>query len=305
MKRIATITALMIIFISVLSSQNYYPLPESNSFWVSTEHDIPEWCGCNGICSEEQYRISGDTLINSLIYHKLIHSGYWISDDCEKTYFSNGYQGAFRNDIENKKVWFVPAGEFGEGLLYEFDLQVGDTLTPGILNPYNYWDFWVEDIDSVEFGYSFRKVLLIRSQLNLGEMPLRIIEGIGGQNLIEPMDYWLNFEVGYLFKCININDSLLYGNETCDLITGTNPELYDLSFGIFPNPSNGQLWIRIPIVKDQSIQLEIYNSCGIKVGQYNTYSHFTHIDLSEFPKGIYFLNYTAGSSIIGEKIILQ
>lgn len=306
MKRFGLQILAGILILSNSYSQTYYPLPESNTYWRYTENDVPIICGCWGICSEEQYKITGDTLINSIVYHKIEHSGYWLDDNCDEGFYTYGYRGAFRNDIENKKVWFVPVGEASEGLLYEFDLEIGDTLLPGILNPSNYWDFWVEDIDSVEVGDSYRKLFLIRSQLNLGEMPLRIIEGIGGQNLIAPMEYWLNFEVGYMFKCINMNDSIIYPEwGDCELIVSDKTIDPIEKFEIFPNPSSGKFWIQNPYEYSQPMSVTVYNSYGVRVRHINSEETITIVDLSEFPRGIYLVQGTFGMTIIKEKIIIK
>ncbi|RLD50569.1 MAG: hypothetical protein DRJ05_19455, partial [Bacteroidetes bacterium] len=236
-----------------------------------------------GTCHYSQYRISGDTLIGELTYHKLIESRITLGVNCIEAYNNYGYQGAFRNDIENKKIWFVPEGENTKALLYDFDLQIGDTLSQGILNP-NGDDYFVVDIDSVEISGEYRKKFLIQFEDNSGDSPFPIIEGIGGQNLIKPMYDWFYFEAGYWFNCINIADTLIYPG-SCEMIVGTNQIKKEQRFELFPNPTSGQVWINNPNNKQDFISIEIFNSFGKKLMEFETSEEITQIDLSEKPKG--------------------
>jgi hypothetical protein len=304
MKRIILSFAIITSACAVVHSQTYYPLPEENAYWKSNYLDLPMFCECLfGLCSKEQYRITGDTLINEMVYHKIDRSGYYFDDNCDDTYFNNGYQGAFRNDIENKKVWFVLAGEDTESILYEFDLEIGDTLTPGILNPNNYWDFWVEDIDSIEIENNFRKLFLIRSQINIGEGPFRIIEGIGGQSLIAEFASWLYFEGGYHLGCLSVNDNLIYGND-CDEIVGSDELLASSTMILCPNPSTGQVWIKDNTCESDPLYIEVLNSVGTKIIHLYSNSKYTAIDLCNQPPGLFLFIIKKGFKIESQKIII-
>ena len=308
MKRTITLLSTAILLIQVAFSQTYHPIPESGAFWQYTLSDIPMFCGCNGLCAEEQIKITGDTTINDLTYHKLIVSGYWYNNNCNQSFYSNGYAGAFRNDIENKKVWFVPVGDLTEGLLYDFNLEIGDTLYPGILNPYNYFDFWVENIDTIQVAGSDRRLYEIRSDLTISEAPLRIIEGIGGQHFYKPMEAWWYFEEGFYFKCLNVADTLFYPGEACEIIVSSNepPALNKLAFN--PNPTNGIINIQIPKPQqNQPLQIQCFNNQGQLV---NTKT-FTNVEskikfaLGDLSPGIYYLQVRTGSKVFFEKIVVQ
>lgn len=242
-------------------------------------------------------------MIGSLTYHKLIESRITLLDGCEEVYDNYGYQGAFRNDIENKKVWFVPEGENTEALLYEFDLQIGDTLSQGILNP-NGDDYYVADIDSVEINESYRKRFLIQIEYNYGDSPFPIIEGIGGQNLIRPIFDWFNFEAGYWFNCINIADTLIYPY-SCEMIVGTNPIKKEQVFEIFPNPTSGEFWIENPNNKHNFISMEIFNSFGKKLMDFETSEDLTLVDLSDKPKGVYLIRIKCSEGFLVRRLLFN
>ncbi len=81
-----------------------------------------------------------------------------------------------------------------------------------------------------------------------------------------------------------------------------------LDISVFPNPSEGKF--RIKIVKKQLVKgndyIAIYNLSGNRI----YFSEFTsqtpnEIDLSAFPKGIYFVNIYAGGETHTEKIVLR
>lgn len=303
MKRIVSTLVFITLLSSFISSQTYHPFPESDAYWQYTYNDIPMYCPCWGTCHHDQLKITGDTLIGGEIYHKLIKSRISLDSDCDESFHYYGYQGAFRNDIENKKVWFVSEGEENETLLYDFNLQIGDTLPEGILDPNDYWDFWVEDIDSVEIGNNFRKRFIIRSFLNFGEAPLYIIEGIGGQNLIEPFESWWYFEGGYTFSCINVNDSLIYPSN-CELFVSDNNNKYSSTLKIFPNPSSGKIWIKHD-GKQNLISIEIFNSLGNRVDIIESFTDIKLIDLSDRPRGIYLVNIKTRIKNFTQKVIIQ
>jgi hypothetical protein len=302
MKKVICIFQFLLLGTQMLISQDYFPLPETNTFWISSFWDIPDYCPCAGTCSIDQYSITGDTLINEVVYHKLDYTGIYYGDNCEENYFNDGYQGAFRNDIGNKKVWFVPSGDLNESLLYEFDLEIGDTLSPGILNPIEFGDFWVEDIDTIEVGDSYRKMFLIRSGFNIYGGPFEIIEGIGGQSLVSPMESWFNFEAGYLLYCVNINDSIFYPyGANCEQIVGTESILKNVTFEIYPNPSKDILFID----NASGSHVQLFSITGLLISESEIKTDYFELKLKDVPEGMYFLRFKKDLEIQAKKIIVQ
>ncbi|NOX46585.1 MAG: T9SS type A sorting domain-containing protein [Chlorobi bacterium] len=301
----ATITFTFALLISLFAtSQTYHPLPESNTYWQYEYLDTPDGCGCFGVCYKEQIGISGDTVINQTIYHKIELHHVGIGEDCtESPPVFIGYQGAFRNDVESKIAWHIPEGAQNEVLLYDFNLTIGDTVPIGIINP-NGYNMMVEDIDSVEVGNLFHKRLHLYGELNWGEMPLQIIEGIGGQHLINPMETWVNFESGYWFNCVNIGDTISYPY-SCEMIVGNNPFKKTQSFEIYPNPSQGKFWIQNPKGKNEFLSIEVFNSFGKRLMEFETAEELMQIDLSDKPKGVYLIRIKSSKEVFNEKVIVQ
>ncbi len=305
MKRIFISLLIIICIIQYADCQAYYPLPETNTYWQYTYVDLPWYCPCFGYCYKSQYEISGDTIITNNTYHKLVLSRIYFDENCNENYSYIGYQGAFRNQAEEKKAWFVPQGEEEEVLLYDFNLQLGDTLPVSYINPYG-MNYSVVEIDSVEVGNSFRKKYLLGDENYPFEWPYELIEGIGGQNLIKPIEEWFNFESGYTFGCMNNADSLIYpGGALCNLITSDKVIQQLPGFEIFPNPTHGKFWIGNVTHGNNPLLIEIYNPMVELLTQLESSKPQIEIDLSGNPKGMYLVRIKIGSEDFIEKIILQ
>jgi len=82
---------LIVIIISVfitnpsLVAQVYTPFPDSNAMW--TDRIFDPSCNLTAECSINQYRISGDTVINGTLYKKLTKSGYLIDQNYQYNYY--------------------------------------------------------------------------------------------------------------------------------------------------------------------------------------------------------------------------
>src|SRR5204863_2804445 len=134
-----------------------------------------------------------------------------------------GYRGAIRQDTMNRKVFFVSPSNTTEQLLYDFNMQVGDTVK-GYIETFTSPSDTVKSIDSVLVGNSYRK----RWTINTGFLwEVRFIEGIGSiHGLIEFS--WGNtyYAPVYFFGCFAQNGQTLYNYSTfsgpCELITSIN-----------------------------------------------------------------------------------
>src|ERR1043165_7822175 len=147
----------------------YHPFPDSGAVWIM---NYQHWCtnssiGCLYSCnSNYQYRQDGDTLISGNIYTKVFKDSYlqrcscivisppnpWSTPSCIQYPFDSYYFGGIRNDSVNKKVYFIQDANYPERILYDFNLNVGDTLTGVFCN-----NKPVVKIDSVLVGSDYRK----------------------------------------------------------------------------------------------------------------------------------------------------
>ena len=102
----------------------------------------------------------------------------------------------------------------------------------------------------------------------------------------------------------------LSGNES--MLTGSSDGLMEEQvpeedLNIYPNPTNGALTIEYPEQLYESATIYLYNSVG-KVCKSSSFdgAGSVNIDLSDMPRGFYFVELRAGSAILGKaKVLLQ
>jgi len=243
---------LFLLFIFWASASNaqtsiYHPFPDSNAQW-----NIYYWeYGWPGVFEEfYSIEISGDTTINSLQYHKLFTPYIQSSGISKSNQISSGYNGAIRQDTVNRKVYIIPRFELVEQLLYDFTLQVGDTVK-GFIEPYGNQKDVVISIDSVLIGDNYRK----KWNINLSYQ-ISVIEGVGSTyGLIEKSPVTGADFPDISISCFRQNNNTIYPDTitNCDLITAIHPipKTNDL-INVFPNPSDGKFNIEF----DQSIDIK-------------------------------------------------
>jgi hypothetical protein len=290
-----------LIISSSLSSKSqfniYHPLPKEDAIWR-------EYFGGSYTtsCSDYQLIITGDTLIDGFTYHKIQRSGveYYVDESGWCTwiiaYHFDYYDGAYRNDSVNKKVYYNYNST--DTLLYDFNLNLGDTL-PSTYNHYSLIDF-VATIDSVLIGNDFHKRFGIANFDNPNWVYAYLIEGIGSTlGLLSNIEF--PFEFGSTLECFIQDGITLYPdmNYTCDLITGLGPEL-NAKFNFHINPNPFSTYARISMGGQiDSAEFRLYNALGTEVCKLKDITDGTLIDGSILPAGIYLFK------IISNNVILQ
>jgi len=80
------------------------------------------------------------------------------------------------------------------------------------------------------------------------------------------------------------------------------------AMSVFPNPCSDILNLKIKIPDHNTVLFEIFNLSGqlfFKTEQENTRNGLFTLDLSDLPKGLYFLTVSAPSTLFSKKIIIQ
>lgn len=248
---------------SLAQTNLYHPFPDSNAVWREWR-----WGGDGGLYHyewEEEKFIFGDTLIGGLIYQKIYESGYFtqylISTYDTSYYYYNNLRGCVRED-SNKKVWLWTGSE---DLLYDFNLQLYDTLPESIFN--NGGDtIIISSIDSIYDGTNYRKRLILSTSFYPNYNS--IIEGIGSTYgllaLLAPP-----FESGGVLHCFIQNDSIRLTDGTlnaCDIIGKIQSAQQRNLISISPNPFHSETTIRCRWpVSGTKCHLKIYNTVGMIV----------------------------------------
>lgn len=270
----------------------YQGLPTSQGFWKVQFGNITclDMHYLNDICSEYQYILDGDTLINSLIYHKFTYSGRERNPADETwTYWNSGYHGCYRNDPANKQVYFIPKDSLQEILLYDFNLSVNDTLPETyIYHPEEFTIITVDQVDSILINDHYLKRYHLDNAGFGGEY---LIEGIGSTlgllTYITPF-----FEQHYDLLCFKNDDEGLawyeYDSTLCELITGVMESSQRDDISIFPNPAADFLTVtcfRPPVGKNAEIR--IFSLDGREVRHQPVTSSEMVIDVSVLERGMY------------------
>ena len=128
----------LILFVSVEFSfgQNYHPVLEKNRYWDVLGMSIQQTGPC-GYGFGYRYQLAGDTLFNGMQYH-IVRSFniqtadgnlYFCPPYIVSTTFSNYFPEFYlREDTVQRKLFFLHDGFDTEELLFDYNLNVGDSL---------------------------------------------------------------------------------------------------------------------------------------------------------------------------------
>ena len=258
-------------------------MPDSDVIWSQSHLGI--YCYNKlYLCADYQYTIGGDTTIGMNDYKIINRSGYFYDGNLAPHYFFE-YAGALRQNIDTKTVFFIEENTTQEKLLYDFNLNNGDTLGIAYNNPEEY--IFVSSIDSVLIGDQYRKRFNLE---NSGTGAQEIIEGIGSSaGLIEPL---FQFEDNYILRCFNLNDSLYYPNYGifCDLITKVNELQKNTGqLKIIPNPASKSSAIKIKGINVKKGKIQIFNCKGQMVYNFDVIDKTSiQININDLSPGFYF-----------------
>lgn len=262
----------------------YHPFPDSNTIW--NFEFVKAQCQFGWASEDYSIKISGDTVIGSQTYHKLIIPYVHFDDlgSCTQTN-TIGYKGAIREDEANKKVFFVNPMSLSETLLYDFNMQVGDTVQGYLEEWYGNKDV-VVSIDSILVGNSYRK----RWEIN-PSYGIYLIEGLGSTfGLIEfSPGNGSDFD-SYRLNCFQQNSQTRYPdtNTNCQLITSKKliePLLNQVK--IFPNPTSGSFIVDF-VGTFGITEIQIADLLGTIVYQ-NQITNQLKVNIAKLPSGVYTL----------------
>jgi len=281
--------------------------PEDSTIWNTVGNNVltnQTW--------RFRYGMIGDTTISTTdldtthSYSKVYSLVDSTLSNPNSTYFA-----AIRN-TEDKKVYALIPG-FEETLLYDFSLEVGDTIWYSIGGSlcYNAVAFTEEDHYKVVTGTDslqlengeFRKRLFLTDYPN-GIMNDEWVEGVGSivwYGLFNPLinDMTLCGD-GYDFACMKKGKTVVYLNNPhcdecfCQLMTSIEDILqteYEYLL-IYPNPATNLVTIKMTESNNVNADILIYNSMGQCVYQITgTTGSVLSLDVGEWEKGVYLVKF--------------
>lgn len=257
------------------------------------------------------YSIDGDTIIGKPYiklkktgWHHVIYSHNNLTT--HDSTFSCTYFGSIRSD-SLKKVFFIGKGLSTESLLYDFNLNVGDTLPLS----FNYFSYEyniniVSSIDSILIDGVYRKKYNICTTTYPPYIFASLIEGIGstrglfGNLVVPPVS---SFLFGCELVCHYLDNNLVLGTlipETTP--TQTNFDIYQCqstgineinkapSIDVYPSPTFDILNIKLIDYKNANeIQIYIVDLSGRKLIESKLNTDFLSLNISQLESGLYIL----------------
>ena len=280
------------LFITNLNGQvNYIPFPSDSAVWTGQFQTHTK--------SSHYYSTLwlGDTTINGINYTKCYKGNIPM-------HISFTYSGGVRQDIANKKLYYIDLNGIEHDISVDFNLQVNDKFLFGQ---------YFENI--FPFTYSFNiDTLVVESidtsnnekayNLNWSNLPMSFQAGRFefGKGFI----YLYGFEWACTLDCIRVNNYSLYGNPFyCNIIYSVyenqkNNELFSLS----PNPVKNELYINTENYSDK-ILLTIIDAKGQIVKTQQITDTQTKLDISSLMSGIYFFRIITDKIVEVKKIIKE
>jgi|AntAceMinimDraft_17_1070374.scaffolds.fasta_scaffold01572_4 hypothetical protein len=308
-KLIIIIGVLILLLTGNSNGQVYHGFPTIDGYWKVQYGYVScvDIHGVSDICSEYQYIVTGDTLINTELYRKISLSGQDRNPIDETwTYWNTGYHGCYRNDLAHKKVFYVPKDSINEILLYDFNINLNDTLPETFV--YNQSEFSIIIVDNID-SVLVNNIYLKRYHLdNAGFGQKYLIEGIGSTlGLLSPITPF--FEQHYDLLCFKNNQDELYYFENdstdCHLITDIKDEYFLMNnIHLFPNPAHNRFTVENKL--NRSILIEVYDPIGQRVKVTKGQNSMTTINISDLRIGIYLVKISSeGIQIKTEKLIKE
>jgi len=284
----------------------YHPFPDSNAVWNEAYTYLQNNTPVN---NPQIYFLAGDTIISNVSYSKVLTSGYkyYMTPSNNCCFYYNQYAGAIRQDINQRKIYVASP----DSLLYDFNLNLGDTLPLSIIN-YQGSGNYVSSIDSILIGITFRKQYHISTNIDpngFGSWDsnyVQLIEGIGSTfGLFSPLSP--PFEGGCNLSCYFKNNVVLFTNpnSSCDLTVGIHESnTMNRLISISPNPFSSTTTLQSDKPFNNAI-LTIYNAFGQEVRSLVIGRSPFVIERSGLPSGLYFIRLVEDNKIVAtEKLVV-
>ena len=287
----------------------YHPMPSNNAVWHCTSSYYDQSSNQYTYYTDE-YFINGDTTIAGRAYHQIFdyhEVRYGTPPWLPPAYSSYGYCSAIREDSVKRVYVYAYGGNPtpSDMLLYDFNLQVGDTLPPSIND--NNRDT-IRSIDSVLVGNNYHKRFNLSP--TFGNCTGSIIEGVG--NTLGLL-YWLHcpeFGAGNL-DCFTHYDSISYpsvssGGYICPLIAlGIYKTTVENNITISPNPFTSQTTISFS-TEQRNTTIKIMDVVGKEIKTINFTGKQYIIEKGTMQSGVYFVQIAdANKNVVNRKVVVE
>ncbi len=256
--------------------------------WEVHNTDVNSICVTTGGAS---FFFGQDTIISDTVYKKVMGIPLVSLDqlNCPPYYKDSSaiYRANFllREEVENRRV-FIRWDFVNETLLYDFGLEVGDTLfiDPNSGDFFEYGTFHVvTSVDAVSLNNGD-----IRKNLNY-ENWQSTIESIGPNNGIQHggVDYLSG--LGTILGCATENGEVLWsGAGGCSGILSTSEAEGNNSFSLFPNPATKEIWLELEDSRG-TYTYQVLDLAGKRWSEGQIIQAKKNLDISNLPVGVYMI----------------
>jgi hypothetical protein len=296
-----------------LNAQEYHPSPTKNTVW--TELFYPGGGGFDRLFHNFALK-DNDTIILGKHYQKLYHS-------FDTIFTENKICGALRE--EDKRIYYysidslinlrtplsTPIPVDTEIILYDFNLQVGDTITEDQFRLRHADALVVAKIDSIPIGTELRKRYTFGSLDGYLINTEQWVEGVGClRGLLSDVGFVPTNDWNSWLICFIQDEEALYHDNGFVGCYHTNPNAVQLlknetRIRIVPNPVYST--IRIELDKPEYQKLIILSQSGRKLIEYDLKDRqFLVIDRGELSSGLYLISvYDKKGNIQTLKMLLK
>jgi len=275
--------------INQVYAQKYQPLVEEGKYWIYGHYNT-NLCIQMGQKSTEIRYFSGDTIIQGRSYKKLV-SSFVPPNVLPYKIISKQSLCYMREDTLQRKVFLYnideivfPCVDSSEVCIWDFSLQIGDTLPDCLFSIFNPVDFGEDKkyvVDSIKLMKNYFNLNLNHFYYHgippgiCGDLSLNTVNFVEGFGMEDgPIykrfgTYLINYCEGTLADC-NIISS------TKDFATNSN------QLKIHPNPSNNIIHID-GLQAEANVQAQNINGQIIKT----VTTIDSQVDISDIPSGLY------------------
>jgi hypothetical protein len=281
---------IVLLFVIKTNAQTYYKFPDSNAVWTETQSSVTK------------FAVKGDSIYNTFTYKK-----YYMVNDTNLSTATYTYFAMVRQDIPNKKVFGIKKDSTSEKLLYNFNLNVNDSVR--VFNLFALYVFNYSNGNKLKV-YAKDSVLIngnYRKRLKLGDW------GGGSAYSDADYDYWVEgigsvtygiFNSGTsgilitdacfpILLCQKQNGLLNYLNPTynscfaiqCTGVGISKQNVKNEELKIYPNPFNRNFSINT--TTNELKKLVITNTLGQTIYTAEFYQSNYTLDLPQIPSGAY------------------
>lgn len=267
-------------------------LPESKAQWWVKQYLGPDFNSdllYSLPSSRQDTIITGDSffILNGYLIPEAIGAIY---DNAQGQIYYHDFNGNFPNQTH---------------LLYDFDVEIGDTIYDVLAGAYVFDSIYVNTVDSVQYASQWRKRIGISCNPGALQPDIHWVQGIGA------IEHFVNgggiihgacdaLSLTYKLHCFSYNDTIRYGvNEgmpgQCYTFIGINESQASSSVSIRSGNFPGTFILE----HDYAIEIEVYNTLGDLLLRTNG----LRFDISAQPPGIYIVRLKDKEFVLSQKVL--